>query len=209
MKRLYFRVIAFIESEKYGPKIPLNNTLERSQACLGISIRSITNLKKEMRELNEQAEETNTKDSEEGEYFYSLRNRQVVDTLSSSATVVNMNSAILSDVASLTTTSSHRERHPPIRDTRSFVCVPEQIAPQKIGNVGRKPIVLSQLGEDIIRYVFRKMLEEKIYPTISTLLVRLLNENSDFPIRTESTLLKKIEGNWFSISTNSKGSSDS
>ncbi|CAF2541835.1 unnamed protein product [Rotaria sp. Silwood2] len=144
-----------------------------------------------MRELNEQAEETNLKDSEEDEYLYSLRSRQVLGTLSSSATVVNMNSAKLSDVASLTTTSySHRERHPPIRDTRSFVGVPEPIAPQKIGNVGRKPIVLSPLGEETIRYVVHNMLEKKIYPTISTLLVRLLNENSDFPIRTESTLLK-------------------
>jgi hypothetical protein len=45
MKRVFFRVIAFIESEKYGPKIPLNNTLERPQGCLGISIRSISNLR--------------------------------------------------------------------------------------------------------------------------------------------------------------------
>ena len=147
-----------------------------------------------MRELNEQAEETNTKDSKEDEYSYSLRSRQVIGNLSSSATGVNINSAILSDIASLTTTSySHRERHPPIRDTKSFVLVPEPIAPQKIGNVGRKPIVLSSLGEDTIRYIFHKMLEEKIYPTISTLLVRLLNENSDFPIQTESTLLKKLK----------------
>ncbi|CAF3828938.1 unnamed protein product [Rotaria sp. Silwood1] len=147
-----------------------------------------------MRELNEQAEETNTKDSEEDEHLYSLRNRQVVGTVSSATTVANMNSATLSNVASLTTTSySHRERHPPIRDTRSFVCVPEPIVPQKIGNAGRKPIVLSPLGEDTIRYVFHQMLEKKIYPTVSTLLVRLLNDNSDFPIRTESILRKKLK----------------
>jgi hypothetical protein len=39
MKRFVFRLIAFIESEKYGPGIPLNNTLARSEACLGIPIR--------------------------------------------------------------------------------------------------------------------------------------------------------------------------
>ncbi|CAF2893679.1 unnamed protein product [Rotaria sp. Silwood2] len=37
------------------------------------------------------------------------------------------------------------------------------------------------------------MLEETIYPTITTLLARLLAEHSDFPIRTESTLLKKMK----------------
>ena len=54
MKRLFFCVIAFIESEKSGARIPLSNTLERSQVCLGISLRSINNLRKEMRELKEQ-----------------------------------------------------------------------------------------------------------------------------------------------------------
>ncbi len=45
MKRLFFRVITFIESEKYGPRIPLYNTFERIQTCLGISIRSISTVK--------------------------------------------------------------------------------------------------------------------------------------------------------------------
>ena len=58
MKRIFFfRVIAFIESEKSGVQIPLNNTTERCQICLGISRTSITNLKREMRELEKQEQE--------------------------------------------------------------------------------------------------------------------------------------------------------
>jgi hypothetical protein len=38
-----------------------------------------------------------------------------------------------------------------------------------------------------------KCLKEKIYPTIATLLAHLLAEYSDFPIRIESTLLKKMK----------------
>jgi len=162
MKRLFFRVITFIESEKNGPQIPLNNTLERCQACLGISIRSISNLKKEMRELREQAEEESIQDLEEDTYLCSLRSRQVVDTDSFSPPISNAYNTAQSNASSPTVTfRRHRTRHPPITDTRSFVSVPEPIPPQKVGNVGRKPIVLSVLAEDAIRYVFHKMLEEK------------------------------------------------
>ena len=45
----------------------------------------------------------------------------------------------------------HRERYQPIPDTRLFVSIPELILPQKISNVGLKPIVLSTLGEGAIR----------------------------------------------------------
>jgi hypothetical protein len=41
MNRLFFRVIAFNESEKSGLRISLNKTLERSQAYLGISQKKI------------------------------------------------------------------------------------------------------------------------------------------------------------------------
>ncbi len=46
-----------MESEKNGANIPGNNTKERCQACLGISRASITNLKKEMRDLEEQEQQ--------------------------------------------------------------------------------------------------------------------------------------------------------
>jgi hypothetical protein len=35
--------------------------------------------------------------------------------------------------------------------------------------VGRKPVVLSALAEDTIHHVFHKMLDAKIYLTITTL----------------------------------------
>ncbi|CAF2733820.1 unnamed protein product [Rotaria sp. Silwood2] len=147
-----------------------------------------------MRELREQAEEECIQGLEEDAYLYSLRSRQAVDTDSFLAPISNVYNIVQSNASSPTVTfRRHRTRHPPITDTRSFVSVPEPIPPQKGGNVGRKPIVLSVLAEDAIRYIFHKMLEEKIYPTIATLLARLLAEYSDFPIRTESTLLKKMK----------------
>ena len=55
-KQLAFSIIEFVESEKSGPSIPLYNVNERLQAMLHISDRSITRLKKEMRQLKIEAE---------------------------------------------------------------------------------------------------------------------------------------------------------
>ena len=46
-----YRVIQFVKSEKYGIKIPLNNVNDRLCAMLGVSSRSIDNLKKELKEI--------------------------------------------------------------------------------------------------------------------------------------------------------------
>ena len=55
---MMFRVILFVaKSKKNGPIIPLYNVNERLSAMLGISDRSISNLKKEMNELQRQKDE--------------------------------------------------------------------------------------------------------------------------------------------------------
>ena len=59
-KEIFFRVIEFIENEKNGPCIPMNNTTARITSILGISESSLFNLKKEMmaaRELRETEED--------------------------------------------------------------------------------------------------------------------------------------------------------
>jgi hypothetical protein len=52
-KEIMRRVIQFVKSEKDGIKIPLNNVNDRLCAILGVSSRSIDNLKKELREIEE------------------------------------------------------------------------------------------------------------------------------------------------------------
>ena len=102
------------------------------------------------------------------------------------------------------TTKSHRKCEWSTANARFFISVPEPLPPKKKGNVGRKSIILSSLAEDTIRYVFHQMLSEKIYPTISTLLARLQKEHPDFPIRTESTLLKTMKRLGFKYRATSK-----
>ena len=46
-----YQVIQFVKSEKYGIKIPLNNVNERLCAMLGVSPRTIDNLKRELNEI--------------------------------------------------------------------------------------------------------------------------------------------------------------
>jgi len=50
LKQLMFNVIKFVESEKNGSVIPLNNVNDRLVSILGISTASVKRLKKEMRE---------------------------------------------------------------------------------------------------------------------------------------------------------------
>ena len=205
IKRILFRVISFIESEKKGPKIPLNNTLERTQACLAISTTSINNLKREMREIiEEEQQQLDAQKQNEDHKVHFLRGR-TPDTTSSfsdyTSTVCTTRSGI---VQSKTNTSSHRKQHRLGTTAKAFISVPEPRPPKKIGNVGRKSIILSEFAEDTIRYTFHQMLAEKTYPTIVTLLARLQAEYPDFPVQTKSTLLKKMKQLGFKYRKTSK-----
>ncbi|CAF3256898.1 unnamed protein product [Rotaria sp. Silwood2] len=62
-KTLLFRIIVFVDSEKSGPKIPLNNVCDRLQVMLGLSRRTIINLRQEMSRLADQ--QNNTEQTEE------------------------------------------------------------------------------------------------------------------------------------------------
>ena len=73
-KQLAFSIIEFVENEKSEPSIPLYNVNERLQAMLHISDRSITRLKKEMRQLK--IEEENA-----------IRSRRMPSASSSSSTM--------------------------------------------------------------------------------------------------------------------------
>lgn len=49
-----FNVVKFVESEKNGLVIPLNNVNDRLQSMLEISSKSIKRLKKQMKEIGNQ-----------------------------------------------------------------------------------------------------------------------------------------------------------
>ena len=70
IKEVYFRVIDFVESEKGGPRIPMNNTTSRILTILGISESSLFNLKQEMKTIRKSKDEQ-VKEEEEKR----LRNR--------------------------------------------------------------------------------------------------------------------------------------
>ena len=53
LEQLVFNVIKFVEKEKTGPLIPLNNVNDRLQSMLGISLASVKRLKQELREGQE------------------------------------------------------------------------------------------------------------------------------------------------------------
>ena len=56
VKEIFFRVIHFVESEKDGPQIPMNNSTARILAMLDIAVSSLNNLRKEMKEIQETRE---------------------------------------------------------------------------------------------------------------------------------------------------------
>ncbi|CAF3591532.1 unnamed protein product [Rotaria sp. Silwood2] len=57
-KQLAFSIIDFVEKEKNGSLIPLNNVTDRLEAMLGVSRRSINRLKHEIKELKKDQEES-------------------------------------------------------------------------------------------------------------------------------------------------------
>jgi len=65
IKQLMFNVIKFVESEKNGSVIPLNNVNERLESILGISMASVERLKKEMREEKSRLEDEKKKIDQE------------------------------------------------------------------------------------------------------------------------------------------------
>jgi hypothetical protein len=202
LKGTFFRVISFIESEKNGTQIPVYNTTQRIQAILGISERSIFNLKREMKHLAAQVEIDQKKKEEENrkemEIQQNAEMEQLLNTIrrrsqSMDATTVSNASAALDQVSSYRKSKRKWE-----------ASIPRAKSPLKRGHSGRPAVILSEQAEDTIRFTFHAMLAEKVYPTTSTLLARLLNAHEDFPIRSVTTLWRHMRRLGFSYKSTSK-----
>jgi transposase len=179
-KEIFFRVIEFIENEKNGPCIPMNNTTARLTSMLGISESSLFNLKKEMkvaREMREMEEE----EEEEGDKRSRLR---------------------LSSSQILPTKTPHKKQNV---STWSKSYEMSAIRPKSPRNIpGPSPVYLSEEADDEIRFQFHVLLSEKIYPTLDILLDRLLTCHTDFPVRSRTTLYRHMHRLGFSYKMTNK-----
>ncbi|CAF4628513.1 unnamed protein product [Rotaria sp. Silwood2] len=163
LKEMMFRVILFVENEKNGPIIPLYNVNERLRAMFGISDRSISNLRKEMNELQRQEDERE-----------SQRSRRRSTT----------SSPIVQSHRKLTWSSSL---------PRPSANVPEPLSPKKAGHSGRKSIQLSEYAEDMIRLQFHTILSKREYPTTTKLLACIKSNCPGFPIVSKTTLWRHMK----------------
>jgi transposase len=171
LREIFFRVIDFVEREKTGPQIPMNNTTARIVSMLGISESSLLNLKKEMKAVRELWE---AKEKEEEEKRLRLRSSSQIRP----------------------TEISHKKQDVSTWSTSYDM---NTIPPKTPSNIpGRAPVHLSEEADDEIRYHFHLLLAEKIYPTVAILLERLLTAHTDFPVRSQTTLRRHMHRLGFS-----------
>ena len=131
LKQLMFNVIRFVENEKSGTIIPLNNVNDCLQAMLGISLSSVRRLKEEMRQdegrLIEERQliegERQRKENQRLELTNRLRQRRSISCESACFTTVDVTEATM----------------------------PVARAPLKLGNSGRAGIILSEEEQENIR----------------------------------------------------------
>ena len=131
LKQLMFNVIQFVENEKSGTIIPLNNVNDRLQGMLGISLSSVRRLKEEMRQdegrLIEERQlieqERQRKENQRLELTNQLRQRRSISRESACFTTVDVTEAT----------------------------IPVARAPLKLGNSARTGIILSEEEQENIR----------------------------------------------------------
>ena len=131
LKQLMFNVIRFVENEKSGTIIPLNNVNDRLQAMLGISLSSVRRLKEEMRQdegqLIEERQliegERQKKENQRLEVTNRLRQRRSISRESACFTTVDVTEATM----------------------------PVARAPLKLDNSDRTGIILSEEEQENIR----------------------------------------------------------
>lgn len=131
LKQLMFNVIQFVENEKGGATIPLNNVNDRLQAMLGISLSSVKRLKEEMRQhqsrLSEERrmieQQKQRKENQRLEMTSRLRPKRSISRDPTYVTAVDATEATI-----------------PVAD-----------APLKLGNSGRSSIILSEEQQENIR----------------------------------------------------------
>ncbi|CAF3405572.1 unnamed protein product [Rotaria sp. Silwood2] len=184
-KAILFRVMAFVDSEKYGPKIPLYNVTDRLQVMLGISRQTITKLRQEMSQWATENNPMEEEQEDEDEKSETRTQHQLTFVKSDIEVKQSLPLAVGRKTKRRWTTSS-------ITTIVGPTSVPSPISPKKKGHSGRKKIVLTEYEEDVIRYQFHLLLASKQYPTTAKLLTRLLEDTPDFPIQSESTLLRHM-----------------
>ena len=145
---------------------------------LGISESSLINLKKEMETIRETREEEEREEEEE------KRSR-----LRSSSQNQPINVSHKKKTVSTWSMPSEMEQLPR-KSVRKFI--------------GRPSVMLFEEADDEIRFQFHLLLAEKIYPTVSILLERLLSAYSHFPIRSETSLRRHMHRLGFSYQTTNK-----
>ena len=131
LKQLTFNVIRFVENEKSGTIIPLNNVNDRLQGMLGISLSSVRRLKEEIRQdegrLIEERQliegERQRKENQRLEVTNRLRQRRSISRESACFTTVDVTEATM----------------------------PVARAPLKLGNSARTGIILSEEEQENIR----------------------------------------------------------
>jgi hypothetical protein len=64
---------------------------------------------------------------------------------------------------------------------------------QLVSPSGRSKINLSDFGKDMIRYEFHLLLAERVYPTLDSMMTRLLADFLDFPIKSRTILSKELK----------------
>jgi len=204
LKEVFFRVITFVEAEKNGPQIPLYKTTQRIQTMLGISERSVFNLKQEMKNIKDKEEAERQKKEEEEtkkkEETIQMQQNVMMRLRPRSSTTESSISSPPDQISVDTSPSaSHRKQH-------WETSVPKPHPPMKQGHSGRSPLILSEQAQDAIRYQFHLMITEKVYPTTKTLLARLLAEYNDFPVRSVTTLWRQMRQLGFSYKSTTKSS---
>ena len=130
-KQSIFNVIKFVENEKNGPVIPLNNVNDRLESMLGISLSSIRRLKQEMSEERDRI----------------MEEKRAVDQAKQDKEHEQME-------------ATRRLRHPRSSSTASTcsstddigsVAIPVARSPRKLAHFGRPRIGLSEEEQENIR----------------------------------------------------------
>jgi len=80
-----------------------------------------------------------------------------------------------------------------VRSTRSSSSSLSPTALSPTSRSGRPKVQLTMLEEDTIRLTFHQLLKDKMYPTVENLLLTLLNQNPEFPIKSKTSLRRKMK----------------
>ncbi|CAF1362261.1 unnamed protein product, partial [Rotaria sp. Silwood1] len=133
-KQIMFNMIKFVEREKNGCCIPLNNVNDRIKSILGISMRSVERLK---RKIREQERELLEKENELIE-LQKKRDQEKQDKEDATirATLRLRNPRARSRSPSSTTSAAS--------DITTTIFIPVAKPSQKRGHVGRSPIIFTE-----------------------------------------------------------------